>query len=335
MTPKPFFLVCLLAGMAVFYSLAATPVSAASPLYYCPDRKGDQQYSATKGPGCVPLVEKKEPEADDRTIEKPSYEFKIENLQRDVSAFLGKYQHFLDCCKTDLGELQEVEKLGDEVGELLTFTQANLSNYSLASRGIMLREMIPPVAQARADLKTLHARLEKINEMSKRRDSLDFEEGGLEAERMREVEESIEKDIRAPKQPASAKTGVDIGVAPVAGPKIGRSPKTGSDIGREGLTGQEIGASPKSGRDIGGSGPSGFDIGATGRAGPSIGESTLNSESSSTADSSLQHSTVGSSISDSSVGSSLGSSTVGSDLHDSSVGSSFGGSSVGSSLQNR
>ena len=334
-SPKPFFLVCLLAGLALSHSLTATPVSAASPIYYCPDRKGDQQYSATKGPGCVPLVEKKEPGTDDRTIEKPSHEFKIENLQRDVSAFLGKYQHFLDCCKTDLGELQEVEKLGDEVGELLTFTQANLSNYSLASRGIMLREMIPPVAKARADLKTLRARLEKIDEMNNRRDSLGFEERGLEAERMREVEESIETDIRAPKQPASAKTGVDIGVAPVAGPKIGRTPKTGSEIGREGLTGQEIGASPKSGRDIGASGPSGFDIGATGRAGPSIGESTLNSESSSTVDSSLQHSTVGSSISDSSVGSSLGSSTIGSDLQDSSVGSSFGGSSVGSSLQNR
>jgi hypothetical protein len=332
---KPFFLLCLLAGMAVFYGMTATPVSAASPLYYCPDRKGDQQYSASKGPGCVPLVEKREPGTDDRTNEKPPHEFKMENLQRDVSTFLDKYRRFLDCCKTDLGQLQEVEKLGDEVGDLLTFTQTNLSNYSLASRGIMLHEMIPPVAKARADLKTLRARLEKINDMNNRRDSLGFEERGLEAERIREVEESIEKDIHAPKQPASAKTGVDIGVAPVAGPKIGRSPKTGSDIGQEGLTGQEIGVSPKSGRDIGGSGPTGFDIGATGRAGPSIGESTLNSESSSTVDSSLQRSTVGSSLSDSSVGSSLGSSTIGSDLQDSSVGSSFGGSSVGSSLQNR
>jgi hypothetical protein len=332
---KPFFLICLLAGVAVFYSLTATPASAASPVYYCPDRKGDQQYSATKGPGCVPLVEKKEPGADDRTSEKLPHEFKMEKLQRDVSTFLGKYRGFLDCCKTDLGELRQIEELGDEVGDLLTFAQVNLSNYSLASRGIMLREMIPPVAKARADLKTLRARLEKINDISSRYDSLSFEEQGREARRIREIEESIEKDIRAPMQPESAKTGVDIGVAPTAGPSIGRSPKTGSDIGREGLTGQEIGASPKSGRDIGGSGPSGFEIGATGKAGPSIGESTLNSESSSTVDSSLQRSTVGSSISDSSVGSSLGSSTIGSDLHDSSVGSSFGGSSVGSSLQNR
>jgi len=325
----------LLAGAATCCSLTASTAFAASPLYYCPDRKGDQQYSASKGPGCVPLVEKKDPGADDRTDDKPPHDFKMEHLQRDVSTFLREYRQFLDCCKTDLGELRQVEKLGDEVGELLTFTQTNLSNYSLASRGIMLRDMIPPVAKARTDLKTLRARLEKINDLSNRLDSLSFEEQGREARRIREIEESIEKDIHAPKQPESAKTGVDIGVAPVAGPKIGRSSKTGSDIGQEGLTGQEIGASPKSGRDIGGSGPSGFDIGATGRAGPSIGESTLNSDDSSTVNSSLQRSTVGSSISDSSVGSSLGSSSVGSNLQDTSVGSSFGGSSVGSSLQNR
>jgi hypothetical protein len=283
----------------------------------------------------VPLVEKKDPDAERRAVDKPPREFKMDNLQRDVSTFIGKYRRFLECCKTDLEELQQVEELGDEVGELLIFTQANLSNHSLASRGIMLREMIAPVAKARADLKTLRARLEKINDMSNRRGSLSFEEEGLEAGRIREIEESIEKDIRAPKLPRSAKTGADIGVAPAAGPSIGRSPKTGSDIGREGLTGQEIGASPRSSGQIGGSGPSGFDIGATGRAGPSISESTLNNESSSTVNSSLQRSTVGSSISDSSVGSNLGSSTVGSSLQDTSVGSSFSGSSVGSSLRER
>jgi hypothetical protein len=315
--------------------LFADLAQSASTIYYCPDRKADQQYSASKGPGCVPLVEKKEAGADDRTKEKPPHDFKMEHLQRDVSKFLDEYRRFLDCCKTDLGELKEVEKLGDEVGELLTFTQANLSNYSLASRGIMLRDMIPPVAKSRADLKTLRARLEQINELSNRLDSLSFEEQGQEARRIREIEESIEKDIQAPKQPRSAKTGVDIGGLPAAGPSIGRSPKTGSDIGQGGLTGQEIGASPRSSREIGGSGLSGFEIGATGRAGPSIGESTLNSDSSSSVNSSLEQSTVGSSISDSSVGSSLGSSNVGSDLQDTSVGSSLGGSSVGSSLQNR
>lgn len=328
-------LALLLIGAATFCALTALPASAASPLYYCPDRKADQRFSAANGPGCVPLVEKNEREANVNSRDKQPRDFKMQNLQSDVTTFLIKYRQFLECCKTDLAELQQVEALGDEVGELLAFTQANLSNSSLASRGIMLREMMSPVARARGDLKLLRARLEKINDLSGPRDSLSSEEQAIQAQHIREIEESIEKDIRARKLPASAKTGVDIGVAPAVGPGIGRTPTTGVDIGREGKTGQEIGASPRSSRDIGGSGPTGFEIGATGRAGPSIGESNLNSETSSSVNSTLQQSTVGSSIQDSTVGSSLGPSSVGSNLQDTSVGSSFGGSSVGSSLQSR
>ena len=316
------------------------PATAASPLYWCPDRKADQQYSATKRAGCVPLIEKKEPQAGEHedgtaTQGKPLRNFKIENLQGEVSAFLNKYRQFLDCCKTDPAELQQIEELGNEVGDLLTATQANLSNHSLASRGIMLRELIPPVAKARADLQTLRAKIKQLGEASIRRDQADLEESGREARMIREIEESIEKDIRAPRLPGGARTGANIGVAPAAGPNIGKTPKSGASIGSDGLTGQDIGASPKSSPDIGASGPTGFDIGATGRAGPAIGESILNSDNSSSVNSSLQPSTVGSSLPDSSIGSSLGHSTIGSSLQDTSVGSSLGGSSVGSSLHNR
>lgn len=329
-----FFRIGLLAGAAATSCMMASTAFAASPLYYCPDRQADQQYSATKGPGCVPLVEK-ERSTNEHNGGKPQRDFKIDNLQSEVTSFLTKYRRFLDCCKTDLNELREIEELGDEVNQLLTSTQANLSNYSLASRGIMLREMIPRVAKARGDLKILRARLEKMNDMSNRRGTLSFEEAGRESQRIGDLEESIERDIRAPKLPGSAKTGGDIGVAPAVGPSIGRSPKTGADIGREGLTGQDIGASSKSSRDIGGSGPTGFEIGAAGRAGPMIGESSLNQETSSSVNSTLQRSTVDSSISDSTVGSSINSSNVNSSMQDTSVGSSFGGSSVGSSLQTR
>ena len=339
-TMKPLCVTAFIAGVALTLSaFAAGTASAASPLYWCPDRKADQQYSATKGPGCVPLVEKKEAQAVEQegeaaTSEKAPRDFKIENLQRDVSAFLREYRQFLNCCKTDPDELQRIADLGEEVSELLESTQSQLSNYSMASRGIMLRDMITPVTTARADLRTLRSRLGEIGDASNRREQVDFEESGRETRTMRELEESIDRDIRAPKLPGSAKTGMDIGVAPAAGPNIGKAPRTGAQT-ESGRTGQDIGASPKSSTDIGASGPTGFEIGATGRAGPSIGESTLNSDTSSTVNSSLQRSTVGSNISDSSIGSSLGSSSVGSSLQDSSVGSSFGRSSVGSSLQNR
>jgi len=317
--------------------LWATPSLAASTIYWCPDRKGDQQYAAKLEPGCVALVEKKSADAQTGELPatKPPRDYNVEHLQSDVSAFLKKYRQFLECCKTDVSELQQVEELGDEVGELLSSTQTHISNYSLASRGVMLREMIPTVAKARADLKRLRARLEQISESSNRKGAADFEEAGREARVMREIEDSIERDIKAPQLPGGPKTGTAIGVAPAAGPTIGKSPTTGTAIGSEGKTGQEIGMSPRNSSDIGGSGPTGFAIGGTGRAGPSIGESTFNSDSSSNVSSSLQRSTVGSSMSDSSVGSTLGSSSIGSNLQDSSVSSSFGGSSVGSTLQDR
>lgn len=314
---------------------AGRSLQAASTIYYCPDRKSDQQYSATQGPGCVPLVQQKDREGSKDAGETERHDLKTADLERNVSAFLRKYRRFLDCCKTDLGELRDIEELADEVNELLASEQADLSNYSLASRGIMLKEMILPVAKARADLKTLRTRLEQINELSNRRQSQDFEEAGHDANAIQELEESIEKDVRASAPPGSAKTGVEIGIAPAAGPNIGRSPKTGAEIGREGLTGQEIGVSPRSSRDIGSSGPTGFEIGATGRAGAAIGDSSLNQESSSSVGSSLQRSTVESSIGDSNVSSSIGGSNVGSTLQDSTVGSSFGDSSVGSTLQSQ
>ena len=169
--------------------------SAASTIYYCPDRKGDQQYSAQRGPGCIPLVDEGKKTPEERSSQRRAH---LENLQQDVSLFLSRYQKFLDCCKTDLTELGELEAIADQLDELLASAQANLSNYSLASRGIMLRELIPRVAKARTDLKVLHARLEKMNDLSNRLDQLDFEESGRQSQTIRELQESIDRDVPAP-----------------------------------------------------------------------------------------------------------------------------------------
>ena len=340
-TTKALCLISFMGGTAfTFGGIANTTATAASMLYWCPDQKTDQQYSANQGPGCVPLVDQKETRATEQGAEIPTDDnsprnFKIENLQSDVSTFLNKYRHFLDCCKTDLSELQQVEEMGNEVGDLLKATQANMSNHSMASRGIMLREMIPAISKARADLKKLRATLERISTSSNTRDAGSFEASGREAYAIQEMEESIEKDIRAPKLSTGPKTGASIGNAQAAGPSIGKTPKTGDAIGGQGVTGQDVGASSRNSHDIGSSGPAGFAIGGTGRAGPSIGESRLNSEESSSVGSSLQRSTVGSSLSDSTVGSSFGGSSVGSSLGESGVGSSFGSSSVGSTIRER
>jgi hypothetical protein len=319
----------LLAGAFAIAVVLGGDSFAASTIYYCPDRKSDQQYSAEPTVGCMPLVEKTQ-EVPKGT---PQRDYQVANLQHDVSAFLSQYHRFLSCCKMDLNEVGKVEELADDLDHLLRSTQANLSNYSLASRGIMLRELMVPVMKARADLKILRARLNKINHLSSRRTALGLEEEARELEAIRELEQSIERDIRAPQLPGSAKTGASIGVAPAAGPAIGRSPKTGTQIGQEGVTGHDIGVTPTRSRDIGASGLSGFEIGTTGRPGTAIGESTLNQDTSSTAGSTLQRSTVGSSLSDSTVGSSINSSTIRPVMED--IGSSLKNSSRDYDLQNR
>lgn len=324
-------------ALALAVPLASTPpVSAAPLLEFCEQSSHDQQLRASKGTvGCVPLVEKKAPSAsDDRKSTDPARQLKIDNLQHEVTTFLQKYNQFLECCRTDLAELQSVEELGNDVNDLLTMAQSGLFSEHMKLRGWTIAELLPPVAKARADLKRLHTRLETIGNARNQLDQLDYESAGKESRRIQELEDSIQKDFQTRSLPAGPKTGTGIGASSAVGTSIGKTPRSGADIGAGGSQGGDVGATPRSGANIGASGPTGFDIGATGRAGADIGESRLNSDQSAVG-SSLQQSTVGSSISDTTVGSSLGQSTIGSSLNDTSVGSSLGGSSVGSSLQNR
>ena len=336
---------CRMTGRAVlFLATVLFPVaigSAAPPLEFCENRTPDQQLGAARGGAsasstgkCVPLVEKKEQALRDEGTRENTRQLKIENLQAEVTGFLQKYNQFLECCKVDLAELETVEELGEEVGELLALAQTGLFSEHMKIRGWTLRELLPPVAKARADLKTLRTRLEHVATSREKFGELGYEESAREAARLREVEESIERDIRSPSLPTGPKTGTSIGASSSVGRAIGKTPRSGVLIGAEGAVGADLGVNPKAGRDIGATGPTGFEIGATGRAGSDIGESRLNSEQSAVG-SNLQQSTVGSSISDTTVGSSLSQSTIGSSLGDTSIGSSLGGSSVGSSLENR
>ncbi len=343
-TVKPASRVSLAAyGGLLFLGVVVTfePASAAPPLEFCANRTPDQQLGAAKAGGasngaekCVPLVEKKDASNESADAREKTREMKIENLQAEVTTFLQRYNRFIECCKTDLEELRTVEELGDDVGDLLAMAQAGLFSEHMKLRGWTLSELIPPVAKARGDLKTLRAKLESIANGREKLGRLSSEESARQAARLRETEESIEKNFRTQSLPAGPKTGTSIGTSSSVGGAIGRTPKTGTQIGSEGAVGADLGATPKTGREIGSTGPTGFEIGASGRAGADIGESRFNIDQSAVG-SSLQQSTIGSSISDTTVGSSLRQSNIGSSLSDSSIGSSLGGSSVGSSLQNR
>ncbi|MET0514826.1 MAG: hypothetical protein ABW047_05795 [Nitrospiraceae bacterium] len=329
----------------------AVPVAmAAPPIDFCENRTADQQLGASPHPerrssgaassGCSPLVEPwdKATREDGESARRPVKSrraMKIENLQLEVSHFLEEYRQFLNCCKTDPAELERVEELGEDVTDLLQIAQNGLFSEQIKLRGMTLGEMIPPVASARQQLRRLHKQLEDLGQSMERKENLDPDEAARELSVIQETEHAIEKGVGPRTLPSGAKTGAEIGKSSSVGKDIGKTTTTGTAIGAEGLTGPRIGVNPKTGREIGATGPTGFEIGETGRAGPGIGESSLNRETSSSADSSLRPSTVGSSLQDSTIGSSIAPSTTGSSLSDSTIGSSLGGSSVGSTIQNR
>lgn len=307
---------------------------------FCAGRPADQQLRASQGKGategpCVPLVEKTEgtgqTETTGRTLGR---QLKVDNIEAEVASFLQRYNKFLACCKTDLAELEAVEAMGDEVNELLALAQSGLFSEQIKVRGWTIGELIPPVAQARADLKKLHAQLDEIARTRERLANGNSDTAASNSRKIHEIEDAIQRDFQPRPAQAAPKTGTGIGASPSVGTGIGMTPKTGSDIGRGGTTGADFGVTPKTGLDIGATGPVGFEIGTTGRAGAAVGESTLNTDQSAVG-SSLRPSSVGSSLSDSTVGSTLGGSTIGSGISDSTIGSTLGGSSVGSSLQNR
>jgi hypothetical protein len=351
--PSLYLKVAIVAISSLFGGIPGTdmPVAmGAPPIDFCGNRTADQQLGASLHPerqsggvaesGCSPLVEPRDKITQEdgesaRNPVKPRRAMKIENLQMEVSHFLQEYRQFLNCCKTDPAELERVEKLGEDVSDLLQVAQNELFSEQMKLRGMTLREMIPPVASARQQLHRLHTQLEDLGQSMDRKESLDSDEAARERSAIQETEAAISKGVRPHTFPSGAKTGAEIGSSSSVGKDIGKTSTSGTAIGAQGLTGPRIGVNPKTGREIGATGPTGFEIGETGRAGPGIGESSLNRETSSSADSSLRPSTIGSSLQDSTVGSSISPSTTGSSLPDSTIGSSLGGSSVGSTIQNR
>ena len=190
-------------------------VSAAPPLEYCENRTSDQQLGAGKRnspmsskDNCIPFIEKREASSNNAQVtrEQPRA-IKIENIQDEVTTFLQKYNRFLECCKTDLAELEAIEELGDEVGALLAAAQDGLFSEHMKIRGWTVSKLIPPVAKARIQLKALHAKLEHIVKTQKQLGELDSQDVSRETIRLRELEESIGRDFTPSSLPTGPKKG--------------------------------------------------------------------------------------------------------------------------------
>ena len=310
--------ICLIALPAVATAQSNKP----GAVYYCPDKTPDQQISGRPAPGCVPLVDKAEEAAKSEQREaarKKGQEVKerppvrIENLEREISSFLGDYRKFLGCCVNAPDSLDTVEDLDDRAAALLKDIQEKgLTNMQTNQRGMTLTQLISPVAQAKLDLGKLRKKLASLDRAKEKLGDLDYETAGRERRRIQQEEGAILKDFRPTLPPDSARTGTGIGETTTPnkyGETVGDTtlkPATGADIGtvvspgsdqerslrpRMGLETQDSTLTPRHGTEnqdttlpssIGFEG--GTSQGPTGqsstpsRAGAAIGDSNLNQQ---------------------------------------------------------
>ncbi|MGH7236031.1 MAG: hypothetical protein ACREIO_06585, partial [Nitrospiraceae bacterium] len=147
------------------------PLNPPAPIYWCPKRTPDQQYSTTRAPGCTPLVS----EADKQRAAEREKEgklqaktpIKIQNIQTEISKFVRQYRRFLDCCANDPASLDEVDQLQDQAFELLRAVQeTGLLNMGAGTnqRQFTTSELIRPLVQASQDLHKLRTRLDQLGE---------------------------------------------------------------------------------------------------------------------------------------------------------------------------
>lgn len=251
--PPPFSLgYTLIFGLAGVCTSILPPNVAAQtnkpgPVYYCPEKTPDQQISGRPDPGCIPLVDKAEEAAKAAKREaarkkgldvKERPPVRLDNLEREITAFLGDYRAFLGCCINTPDSLDAVEDLEDRAAALLKNVQdQGLTNMQTNQRGITLSQLIPPVAQAKLDLGRLRKKLEFLERAKEKLDDLDYETAGRERRRIQQEEEALLKDFRPTLPPESARTGTGISDTTTPnkyGETIGDTtlrPATGTEIG--------------------------------------------------------------------------------------------------------
>ncbi len=195
------------------------PAEAADPLYWCPDKTSDQQYSFNPAPGCVPFTTKEEEKKKAERRERENKEgltISLENFQSQASKFLNRYRQFLDCCAADLGSLNEVQDLEDQASDLLTaFQETDLLTRGSAispttQRQFTISEIIRPIAKARQDLRYLRTRLEQIKVSQDQLDSQDYETAARERRRIQDEEEAIRQNFKPTRPPEAPRTGMEV-----------------------------------------------------------------------------------------------------------------------------
>ncbi len=210
--PAPTFLLTAILWVAMVAEAGAARADTPGAIYWCPNKTADQQLTAGPMAGCTPLIdaEAKKKEADRKPgTRKPA--LAIDDIQTATARFLTEYRQFLDCCVSDPEYLQDADLLEDKALNILDAVQAKgLINTQTSWRGQTLQTMIPPVVQARDDLRRIKQRMQAIEQTSETLSEQDYEGSGRVKRQIQREEEKLRKEFRPVAPPTSARTGTDI-----------------------------------------------------------------------------------------------------------------------------
>lgn len=218
------------------------PLNQPGKIYWCPDRTPDKQISATPDGDCAALYDaerdRKKPKRYGRQEEEapqppPKEPLKILEIQNEASKFTKEYRTFLDCCMSDIDSLEKIDELLEHANHILMSVQQkgvyNSAGFGVGSgpdglgggagqapklgtfaRQWTLSEIVGTVARARDDLHRIEAKLGDIIDRMDKLDTLGYEERGIEARRIEDERDGLQKQFHSRKPPSSAPTGMDI-----------------------------------------------------------------------------------------------------------------------------
>ncbi|HZS12391.1 MAG TPA: hypothetical protein VFA38_09075 [Nitrospirales bacterium] len=247
-------------------------------------------------PGCEPLVEEKpktgstaQRDVDRGTVTPP----KMENLEAATTAFLQRYEAFLQCC-AKRGDADDLATLEAEANAILAQSNNAPPLFMAQSR---VKAIVVSVAKARDQLRALQAQHDKIDKAKSTLNRLPPDQAEREMRRIREEEAALDRLATPPPGgPSIPPTGPNIGESTfngisATGNEIGASStnntaRTGTGIGFSPPTpDQLVGTPPGAARNRENAliptkpfstGPTGTDIGSTGAVGPDAGNSSFN-----------------------------------------------------------
>lgn len=262
-----------------FCLLVAGWQAEATELYWCPGKGGDARLQTSQGPDCRSLQEPEPLTTPSEPASLPSEIQDLPNLDEPlhpntltqaVASFLDRYRSFLECCVANPASIDRAKQLDQEATALLQYQADRLGAGTIRLRKLQSWGVLMPVADAQDTIRAVQRRLEDLQKMEAKLETLDFEGAARLRRKIEVTKEGLRKQFHPSSTPLSEPTGIEIGTTPATGEEVGTPGQLGPTVGQTGKIGEAIGSTPRTGPEIGSTPRTGPEIGRSERSGPNI-----------------------------------------------------------------